>query len=162
MNKLKKIIASFLVSISLLGIMPVVANAEWKSNSTGWWYTNGNSWDTGWNYIDGNWYYFKYNGYMKTGWIKYDDTWYYLNSSGALDNSMTTKTMPTQNYTYEQCEQIANASFSNSHQKGYKFKVVSNKKLYDNGTYYFTIYSLDLGKDVDAISVSSITGEILE
>jgi hypothetical protein len=162
MKRFKKIIASFVTFLALFTITPVVAHAEWKSDNRGWWNTKGNSYSIGWDKIDGKWYYFKYDGYMKTGWIKYDAVWYYLSNSGALDNSMTTKTMPAQSYTYVQCEEIASAWFSNSHQRGYKFKVISDKKLYDDGKYFFTIYSMDLGKDVGFFGVSAITGEVIE
>lgn len=80
MKKFKKIIACFVTVISLLAIAPVAAHAEWKSNSTGWWYTEGSSYATDWRMIDGNWYYFYSDGYMAK-----DTTigGYYLNSSGS-------------------------------------------------------------------------------
>lgn len=59
-----KIIAGALVAISMISLNPVGANAAWKKDSTGWWYTEGSSWATGWRLIDGNWYYFHGNGYM--------------------------------------------------------------------------------------------------
>ena len=86
MKKFKKIIASFVTLIALFAITPVAAHAEWKSDTTGWWYTQGSSYDTGWNYIDGNWYYFYSDGYMA------QDTTidgYYLNSSGAWTTPAT-------------------------------------------------------------------------
>lgn len=58
---LAKILSIALVSCSLLAI-PV--SAEWRQDSNGWWYTEGNSWATGWRYINGDWYYFKSDGYM--------------------------------------------------------------------------------------------------
>ena len=61
MQKFKRLLASFMMALSLLAITPVAAHAEWKSNSTGWWYTEGNSWARGWRVIDGNLYYFKAN-----------------------------------------------------------------------------------------------------
>ena len=50
--KLTKVIASTLVVISVLALNPIGANAEWKRDHTGWWYTEGNSWATGWRLID--------------------------------------------------------------------------------------------------------------
>ncbi|NRU47117.1 hypothetical protein [Clostridium beijerinckii] len=64
MKNFKRLIASFVTLITILAATPLAAHAEWKNNSTGWWYTEGNSWATGWRYIDGNWYYFYSNGYM--------------------------------------------------------------------------------------------------
>lgn len=162
MKKISKTLLSLIVIFSItFGTICVPVYADWQQNSSGWWYNKGNSYSIGWDKIDGNWYYFKYNGYMKTGWIKYNDTWYFLGSSGALDDSKTTKVMPIQ-YTYEQCEQIASAYFSNSHQSGYKFKIVSDKKLYDDGKYIFSIYSISGNQQLDYFAVNSVTGEITE
>lgn len=62
--KLIKAIASSLIVASLLALNPIGASASWRQNSTGWWYTVGNSWATGWIQIDGKWYYFSSVGYM--------------------------------------------------------------------------------------------------
>lgn len=65
MNKrTTKIIAGALVAVSMMALNPIGANAAWKKNSTGWWYTEGSSWATGWRLIDGKWYYFHGSGYM--------------------------------------------------------------------------------------------------
>lgn len=92
MKNFKRILASFVMLITLLAITSVGASAEWKSNTTGWWYTEGNSWATGWRNIDGNWYYFYSDGYMA-----HDTTigGYYLNSSGAWTTSIPTATSYT-------------------------------------------------------------------
>lgn len=84
MKNLKRVLASFITLITLLAVAPISAHAEWKSNTTGWWYTEGNSWATGWRNIDGKWYYFYSDGYMA-----HDTTigGYYLNSSGAWTTS---------------------------------------------------------------------------
>lgn len=83
--KLSKLIVSSLLATSLLALSPIAANAEWKKDSTGWWFTEGNSsYATGWRLIDRNWYYFYSDGYMA------HDTsidGYYLNSSGAWTDS---------------------------------------------------------------------------
>lgn len=89
MKNFRKIIATFVTLITLFTITPIVAHAEWKSNSTGWWYAEGSSWANGWRQIDGNWYYFYSDGYMAT-----DTTidGYYLNSNGAWTTSAAANT----------------------------------------------------------------------
>jgi len=63
--KLKKVIASSLIVVSVLALNPIGASAEWKQDSNGWWNTEGSSWwSVGWKEIDGKWYYFGQNGYM--------------------------------------------------------------------------------------------------
>jgi hypothetical protein len=87
-KKFQKIIASVVTLITLLAITPIEAHAEWKANSTGWWYTEGNSWSTGWRYINGNWYYFYSDGYMA------QDTTingYYVNSNGVWTTTSNRK-----------------------------------------------------------------------
>lgn len=65
MVKFKKLIVSSLVAVSILSLSPVAVHAEWKQDSKGWWYAEGNSsYATGWRHIGGNWYYFYSNGYM--------------------------------------------------------------------------------------------------
>ena len=57
-SKLTKVIVSLLIG----------ASAEWKSNSTGWWYAEGwkySIYAIGWQSIDGKWYHFDSNGYME-------------------------------------------------------------------------------------------------
>lgn len=81
----KKILVGVLTTLSILSTSaPVIAHAEWNSNSNGWWYNQGSSWATGWNEIDGQWYYFDTNGYMKKGWLKDGANWYYLAPSGEM------------------------------------------------------------------------------
>ena len=60
----KRIIAVGLMISTILIIAPIGASAEWKQDSTGWWYTEVDSWATGWRLIDGKWYYFNSEGYM--------------------------------------------------------------------------------------------------
>jgi transglutaminase/protease-like cytokinesis protein 3 len=83
--RLTKIIASSLVATSIFVLSPIGVSAEWKQNSSGWWYTQGNSYYTGWKLVDKNWYYFYSDGYMA-----HDTTidGYYLNSNGAWTNSI--------------------------------------------------------------------------
>lgn len=61
---LVKILSAALVSC---GLFAIPANAEWKQDNHGWWYSEENSWATGWRNIDGEWYYFKDDGYMVNG-----------------------------------------------------------------------------------------------
>ncbi|WP_313795056.1 cell wall-binding protein [Clostridium botulinum] len=84
---LKATMAIMIASVTVL--TPIAANAAWKQNSTGWWYTQGNSYARGWCQIDNQWYYFDGNGYMKTGWLSDNGKWYYLNSSGAMVSNTT-------------------------------------------------------------------------
>ena len=60
----KKGLAISLIFTSVLSLNPIVANAEWKQNSTGWWNSKGSSWSVGWDQINGKWYYFNSDGYM--------------------------------------------------------------------------------------------------
>jgi hypothetical protein len=64
MIKLTKVIASTLIVASVLALNPIGVSAEWRKDSTGWWYTEGNLYATRWDLIDGKWYYFYPSGYM--------------------------------------------------------------------------------------------------
>lgn len=87
MQKFKRLLAGVITFITLLAITPVAAHAEWRQDSTGWWYTEGNSFATGWKSIDGNWYYFRSDGYMAHDCFVGS---YYLNSSGAWTTNVPT------------------------------------------------------------------------
>lgn len=89
MKRLKKITASFVTSITLLAVVPVAAQAEWRQDSSGWWYSKGSSYATTWTKIDGQWYYFDSNGYMKTGWVKDNGNWYYFYVDGTMAHDTT-------------------------------------------------------------------------
>lgn len=65
--KLTKVIASILVAASVLALNPIGANAEWRQDAKGWWYTEGNSWAEGFRVIDGYLYFFDSQGYMDHG-----------------------------------------------------------------------------------------------
>ncbi|OOM80921.1 cell wall-binding protein [Clostridium sp. BL-8] len=81
---IKKLICSLLILTSTITLVPIGVSAEWKEDTSGWWYTEGNSYCTGWKKIDGLWYYFETNGYMEKGWIKDGAWWYYLQNNGAM------------------------------------------------------------------------------
>lgn len=89
MKKFKKITVSFVISITLLSVVPVAAQAEWKQSNNGWWYSHGSSYAIGWTSINGQWYYFDSNGYMKTGWINDNGNWYYFYDNGAMAHDIT-------------------------------------------------------------------------
>ena len=89
MKNFKRLLSSLLVVFSILIATPLQANAAWKNDSQGWWYTSGSKYLTGWQSLDGNWYYFYGNGYMA------HDCWigdYYLNSNGAWTLDIPTQT----------------------------------------------------------------------
>lgn len=85
-GKMKKLIISALILVLALVLKSTEANAEWKQDNCGWWYSEGNSYAMGYREINGNTYYFDSNGYMKTGWIqdKYYGTWHYFYSNGTM------------------------------------------------------------------------------
>lgn len=91
-QKLKKIITMGLIATSLITVAPIKASAEWKKDSTGWWYTEGSSYvKNNWKQINGKWYHFDNQGYMETGWLEGyanyfggKSDYYYLNSDGSM------------------------------------------------------------------------------
>lgn len=82
---IRKLTLSLLLAVSVLGVMPVGASAEWKQDQ----YKN-YSWEengvkvTGWKQMDGSWYNFGNNGYMTTGWLQDNGNWYYFWSNGTM------------------------------------------------------------------------------
>lgn len=93
--KLKKVIAGTLVAASVLMLNPIGASAEWKQDTTGWWYADGSSWVTGWKLIDQKWYYFNPDGYMERNTtiggyqLGSDGAWIVNNAAG---NGVKTRT----------------------------------------------------------------------
>ncbi len=92
-QNLKRIITIGLIATSLITVAPIKANAEWKKDSTGWWYTEGNSYvKDDWKQINGKWYHFDWQGYMETGWVQgyaskfgaNDAPYYYLDKDGSM------------------------------------------------------------------------------
>jgi hypothetical protein len=98
-------------------------SSQWKQDSKGWWYTEGNSYATGWKLIQGNWYYFNPDGYMACDTI-IDD--YYLNADGAW-----TESIPSSSICYLEKELLKNISEENpsfcieNPQREWTFKVIS-------------------------------------
>jgi len=84
MKRLKRITASLVTGIILLVAVPIAAQAEWRQSNNDWWYSQGSSYATSWTKIDGQWYYFDYNGYMKTGWVNDNGNWYYFYGDGTM------------------------------------------------------------------------------
>ena len=78
-------VLSILIAIAI-SVYPIKAEAEWKQDSRGWWYSNGNLYYTGWKLIDNNWYYFYSDGYMAVN-DKIGE--YFVNSTGAWTNAIT-------------------------------------------------------------------------
>ena len=76
--KKKATTAAIIIGTALSVSLPVYG-AQWKQDSTGWWYEqdNGSYPAGGWELISGNWYYFNGSGYMQTGWIESNGEWYY-------------------------------------------------------------------------------------
>lgn len=90
MKKFKRIIASFIMAVSLLAINPVVAHAEWKQSGNNWWYSQGgSSYAIGWTQIEGKWYYFDSNGYLKNGWLYDSGNWFYFYGNGQMAHDTT-------------------------------------------------------------------------
>lgn len=83
---LTKAIAMAIVAMSVMTFSPLRANAEWKQDNKGWWYTQGGSYSTGWKLISENWYYFDSDGYMVTNTSVGG---YYLNENGAWSSSVS-------------------------------------------------------------------------
>ena len=91
-QNLRKIITMGLIAISLIAVAPMQANAEWKKDNIGWWYTEGNSCvKDSWKQINGKWYHFDWQEYMETGWFqgyaRYFGgpvDYYYLNDDGSM------------------------------------------------------------------------------
>lgn len=79
---LTKVVALFTIAISIGEFNSIGVNAEWRQDTNGWWYAQGNSYDTGLQCINRNFYYFNSNGYMQTGWELIDEKWHYFNANG--------------------------------------------------------------------------------
>jgi hypothetical protein len=94
-NKLRKLIIIGMVSTSTLILTSVGASAEWKQDSKGWWYAEGNSYaKNNWKQIDGKWYYFDNNGYMLTNT---NIGGYQIDNNGVWIQNTTTNTINNSN-----------------------------------------------------------------
>lgn len=82
---LKKLLVTSLIAMSVIGVMPVAASAEWKQDSENnyFWVEDGAK-AQGWKYIGGEWYNFRNDGVMQIGWVQDNGAWYYLWSNGSM------------------------------------------------------------------------------
>ena len=64
---------------------------ESEGNTKKWWYkhSDGSYTANDWEKIDGEWYFFDYNGWMKTGWIVWKGKDYYLYGNGVMAHNIT-------------------------------------------------------------------------
>ncbi|WP_238915156.1 CAP domain-containing protein [Clostridium sp. YIM B02555] len=82
---LKKIIIAVVLSTTSTALLPLGVSAEWRQNyDKTLSYTDGNSVVKGWMKISGAWYYFNFDGKMKTDWVSDNGTWYYMNNLGIM------------------------------------------------------------------------------
>jgi hypothetical protein len=79
---LTKVIVLPIIAINICTFNSIGASAEWRKDSNGWWYAQGNSYYTGRQFINHKYYYFNSNGYMQTGWISIDGKWHYFDENG--------------------------------------------------------------------------------
>lgn len=133
-QNLKRIVMMEIIASSLIAVAPMKANAEWKQDNTGWWYTEGNSYATGWRSISDQWYYFNDNGYMKTGWVyDYDSEVYgsdYKKYYMKQDETMRKEPITIDGviYTFDNSGKCINESSD--------FKLISNTTLEFRGHLY--------------------------
>lgn len=87
-----KVLLATMILTATMGLTTYAA--EWKQDTTGWWYEqDGGGYATGWQWIDGKCYYFDSNGYMAAN-TEIDG--YTLNASGewTVDGIVQTQTTP--------------------------------------------------------------------
>lgn len=163
MKKIKRLLALTLIGASVFAASPMAANAEWRVDGTGWWYTEGNSYATGWRQINGLWYYFYADGYMA------HDTYiegYYLNSNGiydpdansSADNSGFYKVgtdiepgeylvLPGNDYGYYECTSDTSGNIGS---------IIYNQVLFENEPSYITVRSGEYLK-IDSASIYKVS-----
>lgn len=81
-KSLTKIISLSAIAICIGAFSSIGVNAEWRQDTNGWWYSQGNSYYTGLQFINHKYYYFNSNGYMQTGWVSINGKWYYFDENG--------------------------------------------------------------------------------
>lgn len=139
--RLTKIIASSLMVASVLALNPIGASAEWRQDSTGWWYSEGSSWATGWRQLNGKWYYFNTSGYMAhdtvIGEYKIGSDGAWIQDTASTVNKSVSSVKPTQ----DKVKSTGNYSWFEENGNKY-FKLDNNQYAtgwikIDLGTYYF-------------------------
>jgi len=159
---LRKVIASLLIVASVLVLNPVGVSASWRQNSTGWWYTVGNSWATGWAKLDGKWYYFDSNGYMAhdttiEGFKLGSDGAWMINQEAA---STTTSEDKIVDVTVGTAQEFVNAIGSNKRillKPGvYNLSEIEQINKADNSVTWKTVYD---GKELNIQGIHNLTIE---
>lgn len=163
MKNIKKLLALTLVGGTLLTASPIAAHAEWRADTNGWWYTEGNSYATGWRMINGLWYYFYPDGYMA------HDTYiegYYVNSNGVYDSDANSSAdssgfykvgrdidageylvLPGNDYGYYECTSDTSGNIGS---------VIYNAVLFENEPSYITVKSGEYLK-IDSASIYKVS-----
>lgn len=157
-KRLIKVIAGSLMVASLFALNPIGANAKWKQDNKGWWYTQDNSWATGWLKIDGKWYYFDANGYMA------HDTkiqGFKLGSDGAwVENEPTADEEKFTEVTVGTAEEFVNALGSNKRiilKPGvYNLSTVAKTDKSDNSVTWKTVQD---GKELNLQNIHNLNIE---
>lgn len=130
-------------------------SAGWKQNNAGWWYLEENgSYSTYWKSFDTkkydenneriiNWYYFGYDGYMKTGWQLIDGKWYYFKESGemAADEIID-------GYILDKDGAMIDGLFIKNEDGDFAIKILDKENLVTDGTLKFCIIN-NSGSSVD-------------
>lgn len=136
----KKLILVSLVIATTFVLTPISASAEWRTDSKGWWNTEGNSYSIGWRQINGSWYYFNENGYMVTGAVSINNKTYNFDSNGKWiesSNSTSVSSMSTK----PSSEALKSAS--------------DNSWFKENNNYYFKLAGADYAKDTWCIDADT-------
>lgn len=84
MKNIRRLLVVSLIIVDAITLAPVGASAEWRHDSKGNWYTEGDSYAIGWRKIEhfggSSWSLFGEDGYAKTGWFQDGGNWYYADS----------------------------------------------------------------------------------
>lgn len=148
--KIKKIITSVLMLVSILTLTSIGAHAEWKQDKQGWWYSEGDSWSVGWKQIDGKWYYFGQDGYMV-----HDTTinGYYIGSDGAWIESNQNKDFTIEQFVSSMKSKVNNLQVEDAEKN---FLPVQRKIIkLDNEQLYVYMYSSSEEMEKDASHIKS-------